>query len=75
MTRTRAASTSAFFAFVTSALMVAQYVAGKATRDTLFLTHFPATDLPKAIIAAAFVSIVGTVGMSAVQRRWGPARR
>ncbi len=74
MRELRTAPSAAVFAFVSSALIVAQYVAGRATRDTLFLTHFPATDLPKAVIAAALVSLVGTLGMSSIQRRASPVR-
>lgn len=57
-----------------AASLVAQLVAGKATRDALFLTHFGLTLLPAAMIAAAFLSALSVLVMSRVLTRWGPAR-
>ena len=54
--------------------MIAQQIAGKALRDGLFLTSFPATDLPKAMIAGALLSFVGAVILSSVLARYGPRR-
>ncbi len=54
--------------------MIAQQVAGKATRDALFLSSFPASDLPKVMIAAAVVSIGAVALMSRGLARFGPAR-
>ena len=54
--------------------MIAQQIAGKAVRDGLFLTSFPATDLPKAMIAGALLSFVGAVILSSVLARYGPRR-
>lgn len=59
---------------IASASLVAQLVAGKATRDALFLTHFGLRLLPAAMIAAAFVSALAMIVMSRVLTRWGPAR-
>jgi hypothetical protein len=52
--------------------MLAQFVASKATRDALFLSEFPATDLPAAMIAAGVVTIGGTVLASRLLARFGP---
>jgi ATP:ADP antiporter, AAA family len=61
-------------ASIASGSLVAQHVAGKATRDTLFLTHFGLGLLPAAMIGAALVSSVSVIGISRALRRWGPAR-
>lgn len=59
-------------AVVTATLMIAQQVAGKATRDTLFLMHFDVTSLPGLVVAAAVVSFAGVLLMSALLARSGP---
>ena len=61
-------------AAVASASLVAQHVAGKATRDTLFLSHFGLGLLPAAMIGAALVSSVAVVGISRALGKYGPAR-
>ncbi|MDB5218561.1 MAG: putative rane protein [Myxococcaceae bacterium] len=61
-------------AAVASASLVAQHVAGKATRDTLFLSHFGLELLPAAMIGAALVSSVAVVGISRALGKYGPAR-
>jgi AAA family ATP:ADP antiporter len=53
---------------------VAQLVAGKATRDALFLTHFDLELLPAAMIGAAALSGVSVFAMARVITRAGPAR-
>ncbi|MBX3220124.1 MAG: hypothetical protein KF795_06355 [Labilithrix sp.] len=65
---------AAWPATLASASLVAQLVAGKATRDALFLTHFGLTLLPAAMIGAALVSALSVIAMSRVLTRWGPAR-
>jgi AAA family ATP:ADP antiporter len=57
-----------------AALIVAQQVGGKATRDALFLTTFAPTDLPKAMVGAAVLSIASALLMSRIIARRGPAR-
>lgn len=57
-----------------SALMLAHLVAGKATRDGLFLSRYPASDLPKIIAGAAVVAIVLGYLFSRALERWGPRR-
>jgi hypothetical protein len=54
--------------------MLAAHVASKATRDALFLSLFPVTDLPRAMIAAALVSLLSAVVMSRLLARIGPFR-
>ena len=52
------------FALVAATTMIAQQVAGKATRDALFLSNFDVTNLPKVVIAAAIASIAGVLVIS-----------
>ncbi|MBN9167303.1 MAG: hypothetical protein J0I07_40620 [Myxococcales bacterium] len=59
---------------IASASLVAQLVAGKATRDALFLTHFGLTVLPAAMIGAALLSALSVIVMSRLLTRAGPAR-
>lgn len=61
-------------AAVASGSLVAQHVAGKATRDTLFLAHFGLELLPAAMIGAAAVSSVAVLGISRALARYSPAR-
>jgi ATP:ADP antiporter, AAA family len=57
-----------------AAALVAHQVAGRATRDALFLSHFPVDSLPIAISVAAAVSITGVLVFSRVLLRYSPAR-
>jgi hypothetical protein len=59
---------------VTSGALVAQLVAGKATRDALFLTQFDVTLLPPAMIGAAILSGVSVLVVSRALSAAGPAR-
>jgi ATP:ADP antiporter, AAA family len=61
-------------ATLTAVSMVAQQVGGTATRDALFLSHHPAAELPKVMIAAAALSLVAVRVTSAAYPRIGPAR-
>ena len=61
-------------AALTSGTLVAQFVGGKATRDTLFLTHFGLALLPAAMIGAALVSSIAVIGISRALGKLGPAR-
>jgi ATP/ADP translocase len=61
-------------ATVASTAMIAQQVAGKAVRDGFFLSNFPATDLPKAMIGGAILSFIGALILSRVLSRLGPRR-
>lgn len=54
--------------------MIAGQVGAKATRDALFLSIFPATELPKAMLASAVLAIAAMVLMSRGLAYFGPAR-
>jgi hypothetical protein len=54
--------------------MIAFQMAGKATRDALFLSTFGITALPTMIIVAAFLSLGLAAMASRAMTRWGPAR-
>ena len=61
-------------AMLAAAAMIAQQVAGKATRDALFLSHFSVTTLPAMLIASAVVSIVVVLLFSRAMMAVGPAK-
>ncbi len=54
--------------------MIAFQMAGKATRDALFLSTFSIVALPTMIIVAALVSLALAAVASRAMPRWGPAR-
>ncbi|MBP9202217.1 MAG: hypothetical protein KBF47_19510 [Gemmatimonadales bacterium] len=54
--------------------MVAFQLAGKATRDALFLSTYSLDALPRMVMAAALLSALCTLGLSRVMARRGPAR-
>ena len=60
-------------AFAAGAL-VAHQVAGRATRDALFLSYFPVESLPVAISVASVASIVAVLAFTRVLQRYSPAR-
>jgi hypothetical protein len=57
-----------------AALMLAHQVAGKAVRDSFFLSNYPASELPKMVIAAAAVTIVLVLLFARAMGRFGPQR-
>ena len=57
-----------------SAAMIAQQVAGKAARDTLFLSNFSVRMLPTMMAMAAVLSLVGVLWLSRVITKHSPAR-
>ena len=61
-------------ATVSATAMIAQQVAGKVTRDALYLSYFPATTLPRAVIVASILSIAASLLFSRVLGRTSPAR-
>jgi AAA family ATP:ADP antiporter len=61
-------------ATIAATVMIAEQVAGKATRDGFFLSQFPATDLPKAMVVAAFLSVVGSLFHARLLARFSPPR-
>lgn len=56
----------------TSAAMIAHQVAGKATRDALFLTSFSVHSLPPVMAVAALLSLAAALGMSRLLTRYSP---
>src|SRR4051812_1363278 len=62
-----------FIATVISALMIAQQVAGKATRDALFLSSFHSSSLPFAMATGAVLSLLAVWGLSTAAARHSPA--
>ncbi|MEE8409377.1 MAG: MFS transporter, partial [Myxococcota bacterium] len=65
---------SARSAMVCAAVMIGNQVAGKATRDAIFLSTYDITDLPLVLIAAAVVSVVVVLLTTRLLTRFGPAR-
>ncbi len=70
----RAISTPALAATIAAAALVAQHVMGRATRDAMFLSHFPVTRLPEVMIVGAVVSGIVVVLLTKLIQRRGPAR-
>jgi len=68
----RARERAALIAILTSIPMVAQLVAGRAVRDTLFLTEYDASYLPRVMLAAAALSLVSAISVGRLMPRWGP---
>ena len=59
---------------VAAGALIAQQVAGRATRDALFLSSFPVSALPLAMIGAAVASALAVLGFSSALSRRSPAR-
>ncbi len=63
-----------YIAMMGAALMLGHQVAGKAVRDSFFLSNYPASDLPKVIMAAAVLSIGIVLIFARLMGRFGPLR-
>jgi ATP:ADP antiporter, AAA family len=63
---------AALAAAAVAAALIAQQVAGKATRDALFLSTFPVSALPRIVIVSALLSGLVVLGWSRLLRRRGP---
>lgn len=61
-------------ATIVAFLMIANQVAGKATRDAVFLSQFDVTVLPTMLIAGAAASLVAVLAVSRLMSRLGPDR-
>ena len=61
-------------AIAVSGLLIGFQVAGRATRDALYLSQFPVTTLPRMVATAAIISLIAAVAMSRVMGRIGPGR-
>ena len=59
---------------LTAAALIGQQVASNAVRDALFLTWFPVTSLPYAMVAAAVLAIPTAESSGRLLARFGPAR-
>lgn len=70
----RGADRAAWALAVASGALVAQHVAGRATRDALYLSHFDVSTLPGAMIGAAALSAVAVLGTSRLLARSAPER-
>lgn len=55
-------------------LMMAHQVAGKAARDSIYLSTFPASDLPKIVMAAAAAALLLTFLSARAMSAYGPRR-
>ena len=66
------ADTAVGAACVAAGLLVAQVVAGKATRDAFFLSNYPVTALPLVSGATAALSLAGVLAFSRGMARWPP---
>ena len=62
------------YAVAAAGLTVAFQLAGKATRDALFLSTLGVAALPRMLIIAALVSAALTIGLTRVMARTGPGR-
>ena len=60
-------------AMVCAGIVTAQVVAGKATRDALYLAHLSVTSLPAIVVASAAASMVLALVSSMALRRVAPA--
>ncbi len=70
----RADRKAAIAATLASAAMIAFQLAGKATRDALFLSTFDLAFLPRMVVAAAMLSAALLVVLARIFARVGPAR-
>lgn len=61
-------------ATVTSVILIAQQVAGKAARDALFLSSFHSSSLPSVMAAGAVLSLLSVVWVSKSMARRSPHR-
>ncbi len=55
-------------------LMMAHQVAGKAARDSIYLSTFPVSDLPKIVMAAAAAALLFTFISARAMSAYGPRR-
>jgi hypothetical protein len=68
----RARERAAAIAVLTSIPMVGQLIAGRAVRDTLFLTEYDAVYLPRVMLAAAALSLGAAISVGRLMPRLGP---
>jgi AAA family ATP:ADP antiporter len=63
---------SSVAAVISSGAMIAFQIGGKAARDALFLSNFPVTALPAALVAAAVLSVLSVLAASWAMSARGP---
>ena len=61
-------------AIACAAMMIANQVAGKATRDAIFLSSYDISTLPTMIIVAALASVFSVFLTTRMMARFGPVR-
>ena len=64
--------TSVLAAMICSAAVSGQFIAGKATRDALYLAHHDVTTLPLMVVVTTVVSILLVIAGSRSLRRFAP---
>ncbi|MBI4471935.1 MAG: hypothetical protein HY646_04655 [Acidobacteria bacterium] len=74
MVRPTQTDSTVYAAAFGAAALIAHQVAGKATRDALFLSHFHISGLPSMVITASLLSIVTGVVAARVMSRVAPGR-
>ncbi len=67
------ADSAAALAMMCAASVTAQFVAGKAARDALYLANLPVTSLPAMVVATSVCSILFALASARVLRRLSPA--
>jgi hypothetical protein len=72
--RARAPNRALWAQITVSALLVGALVAGKATRDALFLARFGSGALPRAMAVASILALISAFAAAALMRRYGPLR-
>ncbi|WP_159397798.1 hypothetical protein [Sorangium cellulosum] len=74
MEQETASDRATLIAAIASGAMIAQQVAGRATRDALFLASFGAAGVPRAMAAGAVLSFAAVLLLSRALLRFSPAR-
>ena len=64
---------AAALAMICAASVTAQFVAGKAARDALYLANLPVTSLPAMVVATSVCSILFAIASAKFLRRLSPA--
>src|SRR5215831_2400401 len=70
----RLSGNSIHAAALSAGALIAHQVAGKATRDALFLTHFQVSALAWMLMIASVLSILMGVASARLMSRWSPRR-
>lgn len=69
-----AESRASRLSMLTAAIAIGHLVAGKSIREGLFLSTFPVTDLPKAMLGAALIAMPIALLVARLMTKLGPAR-